>query len=167
MTTRKVTTLGILALIGVLAFSADSQAGLLRKKKGNNCNTCAAPAQQSCCGGAVATAAPSCCGAGGYAVAPGGGVPLAMPMPGGSNVIPATGTIPASGAVIPSGGIVTNGGNVVPASGMVYNPATGGYYYPSNYSMPGMYQGADGNYYYSNTYSNTYSTPRRGLFRRY
>jgi len=174
MSIRKTLAVASLALIGVLTYADQSQA-FGKRRGGNNNNCCPQPvAQQSCCGAGYAMAQPSCCGSGYAAMPATGGVPYAMPMPGGTNVVPASGTrvnpdgtvIPATGTttipgtVIPSGGIVNNG-YVTPASGMYYNPATGSYYYPngSMYSGMGSYSGG--------YYGNTYSTPRRGLFRRY
>ena len=106
MIARKLVVLGLLTLRGVTSFSTDAQAGR-RKKRGQDCNTCAAPVAAPCGGCGMA-----------YAPMPGGAMPVAMPMPGNRTVVPASGTNTLrDGTLIPAGGTLTGDGYIVPASG--------------------------------------------------
>ena len=155
MSVHKLLVLGVFSVFSLSLFSADADACGRKKKRGNsggNCNTCSAPVQPTCCGGGYASNMPM------------NGVPMAMPMPGGSAIVPASGpTTTPNGTVVPAGGVAP-GSTVIPASGTYFDPATQSYYsYPGAYTNQGLIQGANGNYYYSNP---TGTTTRRGLFRR-
>lgn len=177
MTTRKLIATGLAAVAGVLALTSDASA-FGKRKRGNNCNCCGGGYVQSyaasgCsnCGGGYAAgpgwggmqyaSAGGCssCGmtggvvAGGYAVAPAGGVPVAMPAVQGQSgtVTPAGGTtngnvVPASGSTAPDGTAIPQS-YVLPQGGSYVYPA-GGYYSQGGYAYPagGYYQG--GNYVY-------------------
>jgi len=89
-------------------------------------------------------------------------MPLAMPMPGTSAVVPASGTqIQPGTTVVPAGGTVTNNGSVIPAGQTYYYP--NGNYYPTT----SYYYDPATNSYYPMTTTGTTTPARRGLFRRY
>ncbi|HYH66043.1 MAG TPA: hypothetical protein VD866_15215 [Urbifossiella sp.] len=146
---RKLMLTGVVAVAGVLAFSADAQAFGKRKKNKGGCNDCATAAPvytgyaghggYSGCGGCGTAWAG---GPAGYAMA----APEAMPATGTTTTIPNT----QPGAVVPASG--TTGGTVVPATGTTqpqpqpqsYVVPAGGYYLQNGqYVMPagGYYQG--------------------------
>jgi hypothetical protein len=160
MNVRKLAIIGVLALFAAAAADSEAQAFGKRKRNKNNCNTCPQPVQQSCCG------------SGGYGMAmPTGGVPMAMPMPAGSSVVPAAGSVQPGQSVVPAGGTVPNRGGVIPAGtqGAGIQPGTtyysNGTYYPNTTYY---YDPATNTYYPMNTMNSTTTTPRRGLglFRR-
>jgi hypothetical protein len=150
---RKLMLTGVVAVAGVLAFSADAQAfGKRKKNRGGGCNDCAsaAPVYSGCggCGSAYV-------GHGGYAVAPGcGGCGTAWAGgPGGYAMVapeamPATGTATTTpttqpNTVVPASG--TTEGTVVPATGTTQPqlqpqssviPAGGYYLQDGRYVMP-------------------------------
>lgn len=138
MTMRKLMATGLVAVAGVLAFTADAQAFGKRKKNKGGCNDCATAAPVHY--------APSGCGGCGTAWAGGpGGYAMAAP-----DAMPATGTAATTqpGTVVPASG--TTGGTVVPATGTTqlqpqsYVVPAGGYYLQNGrYVMPagGSYQG--------------------------
>lgn len=163
MTTRKMLAVGLVAVAGVLAVSADAQAFGKKKRGGGGggCNSCggSAPvyhqAAGGCggCGGGYAMAG----AVGGYAVAP-----EAMPATGtirtaagtdGGTVVPAGGTVTNPTVVVPAGGYYLNGQYVVPAGGTTVAP-------------PGVFQGVIGSptMYYGNNPGN--GGRRGGIFRR-
>jgi hypothetical protein len=159
MNVRKLVVLGVLSLFGATLLATDAQAGR-HKRQRNNC--CPQPVSTcNTCGGSAMAYAPPCstCGSG-VAYGATGGVPYAMPMPGGSTVIPAAGTTTSPGTVIPAGGTILSDGTVIPAGSTYYPSTTGSYYFDP----------ATGTYFQNSSYQ--YSTPmfsnqRRGLFRRY
>lgn len=162
MTTRKMLAVGLVAVAGLLAVTADAQAFGKRKRGGRGGDDCCggyAPVYyQSAggcggcggCGGGYAMAGT----VGGYAVAPdampapGTGTAAVTPAAGTSTqpgaVVPA-GTLPQAGTVYPAGGYYQNGRYVYPAGGYYQNgqfvqPA-GGYYMNGQYVYPAGYNG--------------------------
>lgn len=105
MTVRKL-LIGLVAVVGVMAFAADAQA-FGKRKKSKGCDSCAtaAPAPTGCGGCGVAIAGP-----GGTAVVT---APEAMPRTGTATTTPPTTVTPVSG---------TESGVVVPAGYTVVEP---------------------------------------------
>lgn len=155
MTVRKLMLTGLLAVAGVLAFTADASALGKRKKNRGGCNDCAtaAPAYTGC--GGCGTAYSGCGGCGtAWAGGPGGYAmvaPEAMPAVGTATttpttqpgtVVPASGTtgetvVPATGTVVPQSGVIPAGGYYL-QNGQYVLPA-GGYYQNGQYVTPAGY----------------------------